>query len=111
MLGEIAPGCRSIVGLSNVSNGAPSELRPILNRAYLLMLHKNGLYSAIVDAYDKEIMALCQGKHPEIFELVGRMVDGETIDIGALSPEQRAYARSINVLTGNVLYSNSWLED
>ena len=110
MLGEIAPGCKSIVGLSNVSNGAPPELRPFLNRAYLLMLHKNGLYSAIVDAYDTEIMALCRDEYPELFNLVGRIVDGETIDIGALSPQQRAYARSVNVLTGKVLYSNSWLE-
>ncbi len=111
MLGEIAPGCRSIVGLSNVSNGAPSELRPFLNRAYLLMLHKNGLYSAILDAYDTEIMSLCRDERPELFNLVGRIVDGETIDTGTLSPQQRAYARSVNVLTGNVLYSNSWLED
>jgi 5-methyltetrahydrofolate corrinoid/iron sulfur protein methyltransferase len=111
MLSEIAPGCRSIVGLSNISNGAPPELRPILNQTYLLMLHKNGLYSAIVDAYDTEIMALCQGGHPEIVELVGRMLDGTTVDIGALTPAQRAYARTINVLTGNVLYSDSWLDD
>lgn len=110
MLGEIAPGCRSIVGLSNVSNGAPSELRPFLNRAYLLMLHKNGLYSAILDAYDTEIMSLCRDERPELFNLVGRIVDGETIDTGTLSPQQRAYARSVNVLTGKVLYSNSWLE-
>ena len=111
MLGEIAPGCRSIVGLSNVSNGAPSELRPFLNRAYLLMLHKNGLYSAILDAYDTEIMALCRDERPELFNLVGRIVDGEAIDTGTLSPQQRAYARSVNVLTGKVLYSNSWLDD
>lgn len=111
MLGEIAPGCRSIVGLSNVSNGAPSELRPFLNRAYLLMLHKNGLYSAILDAYDTEIMSLCRDERPELFNLVGRIVDGETIDTGTLSPQQRAYARSVNVLTGKVLYSNSWLDD
>ena len=110
MLSEIAPGCRSIVGLSNVSNGAPAELRPILNRAYLLMMHKNGLYSAILDAYDSEIMALCRDEHPELCNLVGRIVDGETIDISTLSPQQRAYARSVNVLTGKVLYSNSWLE-
>jgi cobalamin-dependent methionine synthase I len=111
MLGEIAPGCRSIVGLSNVSNGAPAELRPFLNRAYLLMLHKNGLYSAILDASDAEIMALCQGEHQDIIELVERMMDGATVDIGALAPAQRAYARSVNVLTGDVLYSNSWLDD
>ena len=111
MLGEIAPGCRSIVGLSNVSNGAPPELRPVLNRAYLLMLQKNGLYSAILDAYDTEIMALCRDEHPDIIGLVERMMDGATVDIGALAPAQRAYARSVNVLTGDVLYSNSWLDD
>ncbi len=111
MLSEIAPGCRSIVGLSNVSNGAPPELRPALNRAYMLMLQKNGLYSAILDAYDTEIMALCKGELPDIVELVERMMDGATVDIGALTPAQRAYARSVNVLTGDVLYSNSWLDD
>ena len=37
--------------------------------------------------------------------------DGTTVDIGALSPELRAYARTINVLTGNVMYSDSWLDD
>jgi len=111
MLGDIAPGCRSIVGLSNVSNGTPTELRPILNRAYLLMLRKNGLYSAILDAYDEEIMALCQGKHPDIVELVGKMMGGASVDSEALSPMQRAYARSVDVLTGNVLFSNSWLDD
>ncbi|MBI4180339.1 MAG: dihydropteroate synthase, partial [Chloroflexi bacterium] len=35
MLGEIAPGCKSIVGLSNISNGTPAHLRPYLNRTYL----------------------------------------------------------------------------
>ena len=111
MLGDIAPGCRSIVGLSNVSNGAPAELRPFLNRPYLLMLHKNGLYSAILDASDAEIMALCRGEHQDIIELVERMMDGEAVDIGTLTPAQRAYARSVTVLTGNVLYSDSWLDD
>ena len=32
MLPDIAPGAKSIVGLSNVSNGAPNKLRPYLNR-------------------------------------------------------------------------------
>jgi cobalamin-dependent methionine synthase I len=111
MLGDIAPGCRSIVGLSNVSNGAPSNLRPFLNRAYLLMLRKNGLYSAIVDAFDEDIMALCHSENPEAVDLVEKMMDGVAVDIAALSPELRTYARSVNVLTGNVLYSDSWLED
>jgi len=89
MLSEIAPGCRSIVGLSNVSNGAPAELRPILNRAYLLMLQKNGLYSAILDAYDTEIMALCQGESQDIVKLVEQIMDGGAVDIETLTPAQR----------------------
>ena len=40
-----------------------------------------------------------------------RMMDGEAVDIGTLTPSQRAYTRSVNVLTGNVLYSDSWLDD
>ena len=32
MLGDIAPGCKSTVGLSNISNGTPTDLRPFLNR-------------------------------------------------------------------------------
>jgi len=40
MLPDIAPGARSIVGLSNVSNGAPNNLRPYLNRTLLMMLMK-----------------------------------------------------------------------
>jgi len=110
MLPEIAPGCKSIVGLSNVSNGAPAELRPYLNRAYLLMLQKNGLYSAILDAYDNEIMDLSRGTRPELSELVGRIMDGAAVDEQALTPEQLNYARSVKVLNGEVLYSNSWLE-
>ena len=42
MLQDIAPGCKSTVGLSNVSNGTPDHLRPYLNRTYMLMLQKNG---------------------------------------------------------------------
>ncbi|TET17406.1 MAG: dihydropteroate synthase, partial [Dehalococcoidia bacterium] len=52
MLQEIVPGCKSTVGLSNISNGTPHHLRPYLNRTYLMMLMKYGLYSAIVDAFD-----------------------------------------------------------
>lgn len=110
MLGDIAPGCRSIVGLSNVSNGAPANLRPPLNCAYLLMLSKNGLYSAIVDAFDDELMALCKGEMPELQDLVNKMMDGEQVDIAGLSEKEQQYAKTVNVLMGNVLYSDSWLE-
>jgi len=110
MLGDIAPGCKSIVGLSNVSNGTPDHLRPILNRTYLIMLMRHGLYSAIVDAFDKELQDIARGRRPELVSLANRAMDGESIDLAKLSEEERNTVKSVRVLTGQALFSHSWLE-
>jgi 5-methyltetrahydrofolate corrinoid/iron sulfur protein methyltransferase len=110
MVQDLAPGCKSTVGLSNVSNGVPDNLRAPLNKAYVLMLHKQGLYSAIVDAYDKELMDVCKGEPPELFELVSKVMAGEQVDIGSLPKQQQDYVKTVNVLMGKSLYSDSWLE-
>jgi cobalamin-dependent methionine synthase I len=110
MLGDIAPGCKSTVGLSNISNGTPTDLRPYLNRCCLIMLMKYGLYSAIADAFDEELISIARGGLPEIVDLVYRMMDGERPDINSLSPKEREYAKTVRVLLGETLYSHSWLE-
>lgn len=110
MLADIAPGCKSVVGLSNISNGTPTPLRPWLNRTYLMMLMKYGLYSAIVDAFDTDLMKIARGKRPDLVNLVHRMMDGEKPDFSSLTKEQIKYAKTVRVLTGQSLYSHSWLE-
>ncbi len=110
MLSEIAPGCKSTVGLSNISNGTPADLRPYLNRTYLVMLMKYGLYSAIVDAFDEELIKVAKGGMPEIVDLVWRMMDGYQPNFSSLSPKELEYAKTVRVLTGQSLYSYSWLQ-
>jgi 5-methyltetrahydrofolate corrinoid/iron sulfur protein methyltransferase len=110
MLCEIAPGCKSVAGISNVSNGAPAELRCWLNRTYMVMLMKYGLYSGIVDALDKDLIAIARGRRPDIVKLVHGMMDGEKPNITSLPKEMQNYARTVRVLTGASLYSHSWLE-
>jgi 5-methyltetrahydrofolate corrinoid/iron sulfur protein methyltransferase len=110
MLKDIAPDCRSTIGLSNISNGTPQNLRPHLNRVCLIILMKHGLYSAIVDAFDAELIAIARGERPELVQLVGRMMDGERPDPSSLSEEEARYAKTFRVLTGETLYSHSWLE-
>ncbi len=110
MLQDIAPGCKSTVGLSNVSNGAPTNLRPYLNRTYLMMLMKYGLYSAIVDAFDSELVKIARGEMPELVNLVHRVMDGEKPDLSSLSEEEVKYVKTVRVLTSETLYSHSWLE-
>ncbi len=110
MLAEIAPGCKSIVGLSNISNGAPSHLRPYLNRTYLAMLMKYGIYSAIVDAFDSELVRLARGEMPEIINLVHGLMDGDNPDASSLNLKETEYLKTFRVLNGETLYSDSWLE-
>ena len=109
-VGDIAPGCKSAVGLSNVSNGAPTSLRPYLNQTYLIMLMKYGLHSAIVDAFDAELIKVARGEKPELAALVHRVMDGEKPDLSSLSEEEVKYVKTVRVLTGESLYSHSWLE-
>ena len=110
MLQEIAPECKSTVGLSNISNGTPTHLRPYLNRTCLIMLTKYGLHSAIVDAFDSELISIARGEMPEIVDLVHRVMDGEKPDFASLSQKEVEYVKTVRVLSGESLYSHSWLE-
>jgi 5-methyltetrahydrofolate corrinoid/iron sulfur protein methyltransferase len=109
VLPELVPAAKSTVGLSNVSNGAPAELRPWLNRTYLAMLMRHGLYSAIVNAFDEDLLALGRGMRQDITDLVGKVMDDQPVEAGSLSPELKNYYKTAKVLKGDILYSDSWL--
>ncbi len=111
ILPDILPGIKSTIGLSNVSNGTPDHLRAILNRTYMVMLERCGQYSAIADGLDQELMSLNRGEMPDIVSLIHKVMDGEDLDLSSLSPKQRDYAKTAQVLMAKTLYSHSWLED
>jgi 5-methyltetrahydrofolate corrinoid/iron sulfur protein methyltransferase len=50
------PAPKTAVGLSNISNGVPKEMRSLVNRTYLVMCLAAGLDSAIVDPHDQELV-------------------------------------------------------
>jgi len=109
-LQDVCPGMRSTCGLSNVSNGAPNHLRPILNQTYLLMLERYGMASAIVDAFDEDLKRYARGGQENLKKLIYRVMDGEEIDLKSLSKEEGNYVKTTRVLMGKILYSDSWLE-
>jgi len=109
-LQDLVPGAKSTVGLSNVSNGAPDALRGWLNRSYLIMLMRNGLYSAIVDAFDEDLIAIAKGGREDIVQLTYDVMDGKSVSVDSLTEEQLKYYRTAKVLVGETLYSASWLE-
>jgi len=110
MVKDLGEGLKSTCGLSNVSNGPPDHLRPILNRTYMVMLEKCGMYSAIADAYDKDLVDIAKGKRSDIVEIIGKVMDEETIDMSSISKELQDYVKTARILLKKALYSDSWLE-
>jgi len=110
MLQDIAPGAGSTIGLSNVSNGVAEHLRKHLDRTYLIMLMYYGLSTAIVNSYDAELMAICKGERQEHVDLIHGMMDGKDVDPSTLSGIALEHYKTYKCLTGETLFSESWLE-
>jgi 5-methyltetrahydrofolate corrinoid/iron sulfur protein methyltransferase len=110
ILQDLLPGVKSTVGLSNVSNGTPDHLRGILNRTYMVMLNRNGQYSAIADVLDEELVKLNKGQLPQIVDLIYKVMDGEDIDIASLPKNEQDYVKTAKVLMSQTLYSHAWLD-
>ncbi len=110
MLADIAPGAGSTVGLSNVSNGVADHLRKYLDRTYLIMLMKYGISTAIVNSYDKELMAICRGERQDLVDLVHGMMDGNEPDPSTLEGTALEHYKTYKALSGQTVFSESWLE-
>jgi 5-methyltetrahydrofolate corrinoid/iron sulfur protein methyltransferase len=110
MLPEIAPEAKSTCGLSNISNGPPDRLRPILNQTYMVMLMKYGMHSVIADPLDDQLIAIAKGNRQDIVDLIHGVMDGSEPDMASLSKEMQDYVKTVNVILGKTLYSDSWLE-
>lgn len=110
MLQDIAPGAKSTCGLSNISNGPPDHLRPILNQTNMVMLMKHGMYSVIADPLDDKLAEIARGNRQDIVDVIYAVMDGNDPDMGSLSKELQDYVKTTNVILGKTLYSDSWLE-
>jgi len=110
MIQDIAPGAKSTCGLSNISNGPPDHLRPILNQSYMIMLERNGMYSVISDPLDDQLTDIAKGKRQDIVDVVHAVMDGNAPAMDSLSKEMQDYVKTVNIILGNSLYSDSWLE-
>ena len=110
MLPEIAPEAKSTCGLSNISNGPPDNLRPILNQTYMVMLMKQGMHSVIADPLDDQLIAIAKGNRQDIVDLIYGVMDGNEPDMASLSKEMQDYVKTVKVILGKSLYSDSWLE-
>lgn len=110
MLEDIAPGAMSTCGLSNISNGPPVHLRPIINTTYMIMLGRYGMKAVISDPLDTNLTAVAKGQRQDIIDVVYQTMDGNAPELSSLSKELADYVKTVKVITGENLFSDSYLE-
>lgn len=94
------PAMKTVVGLSNISNGCPKTLRPILNKYYFMLLANAGLTAAIADAHE---MAEAVQEKP--------LVDDFLAGKPPADPKKAAeISKTLDVIMGRTLYAHSYLE-
>ncbi len=94
------PPMKTVVGLSNISNGCPKHVRPILNKYYFIMLMNAGLTAAIADSH--EIAEAMQEK-----QLVDDILAGKEIED---KEKMRVIKKTLDVIMNKTLYAHSYLE-
>lgn len=109
-------------GLSNISNSCPKEIRPLLNRVFLIMMLGAGLDSAIVDTLDPEIMDAIRiaekgdastPKGKVYVQLYNTYKEGGEFDASGIdmaNPELSDLVKTIKVMENKTLYAHSYLK-
>jgi cobalamin-dependent methionine synthase I len=109
------------VGLSNVSNAVPHEMRPLINRVYCVMLMGAGLDTMIADPLDRKQNEFIQiAEQRDESTAVGRLLlalhdavaaqeELSPAAVDMTDPEQVAIWKTVQILLNRVIYADSYL--
>lgn len=108
-------------GLSNVSNAVPNELRPLLNRVYMVMLMGAGVDMVIADPFDADLMEWIRVVEERdastplnrllltLYDRVAEMEELQPSDVDMDDPDQVAVWKTVQVLLNKIIYTDSYL--
>ena len=116
------PAPMTVVGLSNVGNQVPYEMRPLLNRVYMVMLMAAGLDAAIVDPLDTKLndaiksvqtrddSTPVKALYLKLHDAVAAMEELQPEDVDMDDPKQAEIWKTVQVLLNKVIYTDSYLQ-
>ncbi len=115
------PKVNTLVGLSNISNGCPKELRADINRTFLVLALGCGLDGAIIDAFDTRtinIYNVIKNNKPcnkvdeiyiKLYESMRDFTDIDEIKYDKSDNEQHKIIRCAQILLNREIYSHSFV--
>jgi 5-methyltetrahydrofolate corrinoid/iron sulfur protein methyltransferase len=122
MIKESFENVKTVIGLSNISNGAPNNIRPLINRVYAVMAYGAGLDAIILDAKDSEllrILKMLQNNNPtnivdNLYIKIAKMIQNfgeiEEIEFDKSSQEEQNIIKTAHILMNKNIYSDSFTQ-
>ncbi len=116
------PKVNTIIGLSNISNGAPKHLRVLINQVYAVMAYGAGLDAVIADATDDELLRIFKmldENSPKtdkdnllinIAKTIETFGNIEDIKFDKNSVEEQNIIKTAEVLLNKKIYSDSFTQ-
>lgn len=116
------PKVKTVIGLSNISNGAPKELRPLINRVFACLAYGAGLDAVIMDARDLELVRILkmletsspESKTDELYTNLSDMIKSfkeiEEIEFDKTSITEQNIIKTATVLLNKKIYSDSFTQ-
>ena len=108
-------------GVSNVSNGVPAQMRPLLNRVYTVMLMGAGIDMIIANPLDRKLMEWIRVVEErdestplnrlllKLHDCVAAMEELQPEDVDMSDPQQVEVWKTVQVLLNKVIYTDSYL--
>lgn len=116
------PPVKTVIGLSNVSNGCPKDLRSLINRVYASLAFGAGLDAAIIDAKDDElirILKMLEMNSPKsqldklyvnLSDMILNFGELDDIEFDKEDVEQLKVIKTARILLNNEIYSHSFTQ-
>lgn len=114
------PEVMTTIGLSNISNGSPSEIRPLINNVFAVLAFGAGLDSAIIDSFDADLIRTLrilenqspENKVDELFIKLAAMIrdfsELEDVDYDKNDPQQVEIIKTTRILLNKDVYTHSF---
>jgi len=115
------PAPTTVVGLSNISNGCPNEMRPLMNRVYLVMFMAAGLDCTIADPLDaeqNEFIRIVEQRDDStplrklvvaLYDATAAMTELEESQVDMNDPRQVEIFKTARMYFNHTLYADSYL--
>lgn len=122
MISESFENVNIVIGLSNISNGMPKEVRPLINRVYLSMAYGSGLTCVIADAKDSELLRIVkmlenndakteiEQLYIDIVNMMKNFGELEEIKFDKTNPEAQNIIKAAGVLLNKNIYTDNFTQ-